>query len=235
LTYQNAVSVTGIRNLTYNGNDQTQRPAIKAHIRDNEGGEADVSLTMNTDYTLSYKKLDNGIPSGSKLAAVKDAGTYCMVAEFKGKYADIGEQYLKDGDGNYIKFEVAPLKLVASWAVLQKPVLFDYSASYIDEHPEGYRPVAAVTYNRSALIEGVDYDIDYTHNSKPGTGHTVITGKGNFIGEVVKDFTINGSIDISTDEDIAYDVDTWAYYTPVRGGALPYVQVTYGRGRTRTG
>ena len=220
-TYQNTVSVTGIRNLAYNGKDQIQRPTIKAHIRDNAGGEADLMLALNTDYTLSYYKLDeDGNPSGSKLEAVKDAGTYCMVVECKGKYSYAGETYLLDSDAKLYTFEVAPLKLVAGWAVLQKTV-FDYTKGV------AYEPEVIVTYNRSALTKGVDYDIDYTHNGKPGTGHAVITGKGNFTGEVIKDFAINGSIDITSDDNIEYHVDNQAYFSPERGGALPYVQVTY--------
>lgn len=53
-------------------------------------------------------------------------------------------------------------------------------------------PKPQVSYEGVLLKEGVDYTLVYADNVDPGTGHVIITGKGNFAGERTEEFAIKG-------------------------------------------
>ncbi len=55
------------------------------------------------------------------------------------------------------------------------------------------RPAAVVTVNGQTLTAGKDYYITYQNNKETGIAYAVITGKGAYVGSVVKEFTIKPS------------------------------------------
>ena len=51
-------------------------------------------------------------------------------------------------------------------------------------------PVPTVTYGTTPLIQGTDYTVSYANNNNFGTGTVIVTGTGNYIGSVSKDFSL---------------------------------------------
>lgn len=56
-------------------------------------------------------------------------------------------------------------------------------------------PVPTVTLGGKTLVLGTDYEVTYSNNTDVGTATATITGKGNYTGEVTKNFQITKSID----------------------------------------
>ena len=55
-------------------------------------------------------------------------------------------------------------------------------------------PVPTVTLGGKTLVLGTDYEVTYSNNTDVGTATATITGKGNYTGEVTKNFQITKSI-----------------------------------------
>lgn len=53
------------------------------------------------------------------------------------------------------------------------------------------KPEPTVTFNKTVLTKGTDYDVTYKNNVNAGTGQVTITGKGNFTATAGKSFKIN--------------------------------------------
>ena len=56
--------------------------------------------------------------------------------------------------------------------------------------PGGVKPVPKVVFGTVTLKAGKDYVVAYAANTKPGKATVTITGKGNFNGQAVRNFTI---------------------------------------------
>ncbi len=52
------------------------------------------------------------------------------------------------------------------------------------------KPNATVKYGTKTLVKGTDYTITYSSNTAVGTATATVTGKGNYTGKLVKNFTI---------------------------------------------
>lgn len=73
-----------------------------------------------------------------------------------------------------------------------------------------------------------EYDVTYENNTTIGTATITITGKGNFKGNITKDFKIRGDL---SGENVSVTVDDWTY-TPAANGVstnTPEPVVTYTR------
>lgn len=79
-------------------------------------------------------------------------------------------------------------------------------------------PEVTVTYKGTELVEGTDYEVSYVNNDKHGIAGAVITGKGDYTGEVLRAFNIYSEV---------VDVFSDAAYTDwfVSSGALDYAYV----------
>ena len=54
------------------------------------------------------------------------------------------------------------------------------------------KPTPFVTYNSTTVLEAnTDYTVSYTNNIDAGTGKVIVTGIGDYSGELVSEFTIN--------------------------------------------
>ena len=63
----------------------------------------------------------------------------------------------------------------------------------IDDQPytgSAIKPDLVITYEGTALVKGVDYEVTYSANTIVGTATITITGKGNYAGKTSKTFTI---------------------------------------------
>ncbi len=82
--------------------------------------------------------------------------------------------------------------------------------SYIYDGNEK-RPTATVTKGTEDLLRATDFTVDYENNIQPGTAKAIVKGSGEYTGEVIKEFTING-IDISgSDFTVTLSEDGYTY------------------------
>ena len=197
------IVVTGTKDFVYTGKDIKQKLTVKYK------GKA---LKEGTDYTITYlDSLEN------KVGYPKDKGAYKAQINLCGKYAS----------GTALtEFNVTPAQISKASATL-KSAKINYNSKDFFENPEfnGYGEgiVTAVKFNGILLTED-DYTVVLSDNKKPGTAYATIEGKGNFEGELVKTFTINGKVDIN-DPAIEVYVDSEAWYSPA--GAKPNTEVLY--------
>lgn len=54
-------------------------------------------------------------------------------------------------------------------------------------------PAVTVKYNSKTLTAGEHYDVTYENNIRPGTATVTVTGKGNYAGTIVSEFTMTHS------------------------------------------
>lgn len=52
-------------------------------------------------------------------------------------------------------------------------------------------PIPVVTDGKTVLVEGQDYTLSYTDNTNTGTAKVIVTGKGNYYGEISETFIID--------------------------------------------
>ena len=61
-------------------------------------------------------------------------------------------------------------------------------------------PAVTVKYNSKTLTAGEHYDVTYENNIRPGTATVTVTGKGNYAGTIVSEFTMAHSNHTYTEE-----------------------------------
>ncbi|MBQ3690200.1 MAG: T9SS type A sorting domain-containing protein [Bacteroidales bacterium] len=71
-------------------------------------------------------------------------------------------------------------------------------------------PAVTVTDGEKTLVEGTDYTITYSDNTNIGIGKVTVKGKGNYGGEVVKEFIIN-PVTATDDISINSNVKIWSF------------------------
>lgn len=73
-------------------------------------------------------------------------------------------------------------------------------------------PTVTVTDGEKTLVEGTDYTITYSDNTNIGIGKVTVTFKGNYRGEVVKEFTINSAPITATDDiSVNSNIKIWSF------------------------
>ena len=149
-------------NLTYDGNPKTAQVAL------------------NSKYTgcgdIAVKYYDE---SGNQTEAV-DAGTYKVKVDIaEGKNFNATDTELTSED---FTFTVVAKELTAD--MIANIPAQTYTVSAI-------KPEVAVTDGSGTLVKGTDYEVTYTGNTNVGTGSVKVTGKGNYSGEIIKNFVID--------------------------------------------
>jgi len=119
------------------------------------------TLLWGVDYRLEYR---NNI----------DVGTATIVITGMRNFMGIVE----------INFTINSQKMSISEAVVAPINDVTYTGYAINPSP-------VITYNEQVLVEGVDYQLEYSNNINVGTATIVITGIGDFIGKTEINFTIN--------------------------------------------
>ena len=115
----------------------------------------------DTDYTVAYK---NNVKAGTATVTVTAAGDYT---------------------GTIVKkFTITPVKILK---VTLSRTAYNYDG-------KAHKPVTTVTTKINGqlvtLKKGTDYTVTYENNTEIGTATVTVTGKGNFKGTIVKQFTI---------------------------------------------
>lgn len=73
-------------------------------------------------------------------------------------------------------------------------------------------PAVTVTDGEKTLSEGTDYTVTYSDNTNIGTGKVTVTFKGNYSGDVVKEFTINPAPITATDDiSVNSNIKIWSF------------------------
>ncbi|MCD7893246.1 MAG: L,D-transpeptidase family protein [Erysipelotrichaceae bacterium] len=124
------------------------------------------TLTKDTNYTLSYINNTN-------------VGTATITITGIGDYTDT---YTKT-------FEITTKSIANFTATLS-------TSSYTYDGTAKKPTVTVKDANGNILVNGTDYMVTYSDNTKIGTATVKITGKGNYTGTITKTFTIN-SINIT--------------------------------------
>lgn len=100
---------------------------------------------------------------------------------------NIGAATVKiNGKGKFIG--AISRKFIIWGSVSDGIVSMEYDSILFDEKEK--KPEIMLKHNGITLDNGIDYDVTYTDNIEEGIASVKITGKGNYKGEVVKEFTI---------------------------------------------
>jgi len=157
-------TVTGNDDQTYKGSAYTPELTVTPA----GGGTA---LTLDTDYTVSYKKGNAAVES------MIDAGDYTIVITAKE-----GSAY---GGSKEVPFTIIPKTIVADWVTLAQDT-YDYTGEEVKAE------VKVTDSDRGVdLTLDTDFTVAYSNNVAVGTATASVTGTGNYTGgPFVKSFNI---------------------------------------------
>ncbi len=157
-------TVTGNDDQTYKGSAYTPELTVTPA----GGGTA---LTLDTDYTVSYKKGNAAVES------MIDAGDYTIVITAKE-----GSAY---GGSKEVPFTIIPKTIVADWVTLAQDT-YDYTGEEVKAE------VKVKDSDRNVdLTLNTDFTVAYSNNIAIGTATASVTGTGNYTGgPFVKSFEI---------------------------------------------
>lgn len=138
--------------------------SLKNTIKDAVDPEANV--------TLSYYSGTN--TSGNEIDPI-NVGTYTVLA--------------KSAEGGGDPVTVAYKTFTITPATINASMIGDIGDQIYTG--DEIKPEPTVTFNKTVLTKGTDYDVTYKNNVNTGTGQVTITGKGNFTATAGKSFKIN--------------------------------------------
>ena len=124
----------------------------------------------------------------------KDAGTYQVIFALENPECD----RWSDGttEDKTVEYSILPRDLNETDVSVEDAVLADGVAT----------PAVNVVSNGQSLVKGVDYDLSFESNDHVGTGVAVVSGAGNYTGEVRLEFRI-GIASISDGSPQIYGTD----------------------------
>lgn len=162
------------------GNELTTVPAAKQRLTYTGAAQELVEAGAADFGTIEYKIGVNGQYS-TTIPTATAAGTYTVYYQVQGtdNYAGIEE-------GN-VEVTIAPKTLTAD-------MIADIDAQTYTGN--AIKPTLTVTDGNAALALNTDYTVAYTDSIDAGTATATITGKGNYTGSAVKNYTI-GAMSIS--------------------------------------
>ena len=146
---------------------------------------AEVQVNKLDDYLMVY----DGVYDGGSTSAQKIGDKYGSESG-----ADIGT-LISSGKQMTLTFHSDPsgqrdgLDLTAT---LKRDIRSCDIANIDDQTYTGsaFEPAVVITYEGTALVKDVDYEVTYSNNTIVGTATITITGKGNYAGTTSKTFTI---------------------------------------------
>lgn len=155
------------------------------------------------DYTLSYRDA-----AGNIVDSITEPGRYYMFINGCGNYSGVKEP------GCFITIEPAPIDKASITLAKTK---YTFNKDAYDNEGTGYGRVTKVMLGKKELTEGIDYEVFYQSNKKPGTASAIIVGSGLYSGTATKTFTIDGKVDINDVEILSFN--NTAYFDSK--GAVP--------------
>jgi len=147
-----AANVIGVTNRVYTGSAITFDPVVKL---------GSTTLTKSTHYTQTFTNNTNVGKASVKIAATGAGGYF----------------------GSLVKtFEITPYPITDS--MVSNITAQAYTGSPVEPKPTVKKGATTLTLN-------TDYTLSYEDNVKAGTSaKCIVTGKGNYGGVVIKEFTI---------------------------------------------
>jgi len=206
--------------LTYNGQEQTQAISnvkvgglnVTYTASDNKAmdpgtytltvtGTGNFTGTATKDFTIARKSIDGatvalaggltytGLPQSQEVSAVTIGGLNATFDVSGNSATSAGTYTLTvSGTGNFTgstakQFTVAPKSLTSAMVGAVGNV--SYTGSALTPEPVVTDAARGVT-----LAKGTDYTLSYANNTAAGTATVTVTGKGNYMGSIPKNFTI---------------------------------------------
>lgn len=187
------------------GNELTTTPAAKRLTYTGAAQEL-VEAGVASFGAIEYKIGNNGQYS-TTIPKATAAGTYTVYYQVQGT-----DNYAAIVEGN-VKVTIAPKTLTAD-------MIADIDAQTYTGN--AIKPTLTVTDGNAALALNTDYTVAYTDSIDAGTATATITGKGNYTGSAVKNYTI-GAMSISG---FTVNVDASQTYTYSGQAHKPRVTVS---------
>ena len=165
--------------------------------------DGSVTLANGVDYTVSYS---NNTNVGTATAKITCMGNYTGTKS-----------------ANFTISKAAPVA-ISSGTVSLGTTYYIYDGT-------AKQPAVTVKYGTETLVNGTDYTVSYTNNTKAGTASVTITGKGSYTGTVTKNFTIEpknvSDLDISVaPTSYTYDGKAKTPAVTVKNGSTTLVKDT---------
>ena len=165
--------------------------------------DGSVTLANGVDYTVSYS---NNTNVGTATAKITCMGNYTGTKS-----------------ANFTISKAAPVA-ISSGTVSLGTTYYIYDGT-------AKQPAVTVKYGTETLVNGTDYTVSYTNNTKAGTASVTITGKGSYTGTVTKSFTIEpknvSGLDISVaPTSYTYDGKAKTPAVTVKNGSTTLVKDT---------
>ena len=165
--------------------------------------DGSVTLANGVDYTVSYS---NNTNVGTATAKITCMGNYTGTKS-----------------ANFTISKAAPVA-ISSGTVSLGTTYYIYDGT-------AKQPAVTVKYGTETLVNGTDYTVSYTNNTKAGTASVTITGKGSYTGTVTKNFTIEpknvSGLDISVaPTSYTYDGKAKTPAVTVKNGSTTLVKDT---------
>ncbi len=181
------------------------------------GGSKELKFTINkgfiSDCIVSLSN-DSFVFDGKEKkpnVTVMKAGNIVASSEYEISYkdnVDVGTATVTVmGIGNYegeafAAFEITPAELTdADIDITDNAYIYDGTAK---------EPEISVSMGGAALQENQDYTVSYSNNLNAGTARVIISGTGNYTGEVSESFPINEK-PLSDDFEVIMDASDYTY------------------------
>lgn len=212
------ISVSALKSLVYNGKEQKQAVKVydgKTALKENKDytlaysnmvnvGKASIEIkgmgnyqgTIVVQYDITPASISKQTLNVDAAGCVYTGGELKPAVTIKGleegkdfvvSYRDninVGNGVaIVTGIGNYTDVKEKTFKISKAGLVEANVELSSTAMSYTGK---ALTPSVKV----AGLVEGTDYDVTYSNNTKVGKATVTVVGKGNYTGKVVKDFYI---------------------------------------------
>ena len=129
--------------------------------------DGNTTLTAGTDYKVRY------VINGNEVEEPVNAGTYKVVIKGIGNYT---------GELSNLTFTINQKEITADMVTVD--------TTEKESTGEAIKTTVTVKDGETVLVEGRDYEVEYSNNVEPGTATVTVKGIGNYTGSVDKTFTI---------------------------------------------
>ena len=153
---------------------------------------ADDKVYDGTTNVVNGQILPNGIINGEDVSITADFA-YEDANVGTDKKVNVTNIILSGADANNYKINETTLQTTAS--ILAKnadnqDIQASLESTQVTYNGKEQKPTVTITDNGTSLVEGTDYDVQYTDNKNAGTATVTVTLKGNYLGTKILNFVI---------------------------------------------
>ena len=208
LTYSGEVLTSGEDyDAVYKDNKEVGEASIVIHGKGNYKGTKTLTFDIVKEQgNITVELYENGTLVDNDDTYIYDGNAKKpdVVVKLGAKLLTLGADYLVEYSNNINSTDEAKVKVTLKGNYSgDKEVFFTINKASIDEdcvelsddvtyNKQKQIPTVTVTYGNKILVEGTDYEVsDFDGFEDADTYDVIVTGKGNYEGEVTKQFTIN--------------------------------------------